>query len=78
MGEEKKSEDRNVASEEVLESEFMYYYWLCTHTRPTDLFELSQTLNTGLSKETLSNSLELIDDGLDPSTLAVSGLCVMK
>lgn len=54
MSEEIKSENRKVASEEVLEN----------------LFELSQTLNTGLSKETLSNSLDLIDDGLDPSTLA--------
>ncbi|TIA89320.1 hypothetical protein E3P99_02104 [Wallemia hederae] len=50
----KETDEVAVAAEEVLDN----------------LYQLSESLNTGLSKETLSNSLDLISDGLDPSTLA--------
>ncbi|TIA97830.1 hypothetical protein E3P94_03170 [Wallemia ichthyophaga] len=46
--------EKPVAAEEVLDA----------------LYELSQALNSGISKETLSSSLDVIEQGVDPTTLA--------
>ena len=40
--------------------------------------EIANLLNTGLDKETLSLCIRLIEDGIDPSTLAHNILSIQR